>query len=143
MRELRQKGKVIEPLKDYHKDEVRELGTMLGLPEELVWRQPFPGPGLTVRILCTDKPFQDATFASTNEILMKLLTKDTAGLDLHPDTEARLRCLNTHDIAMTLLPIQTVGVQGDGRTYNYAAAISGRRDWKALFELAKLVPQVS
>ena len=54
VRRLRDEGKVIEPLTDYHKDEVRMIGEKLGLPKHLVWRQPFPGPGLAIRILCSD-----------------------------------------------------------------------------------------
>ncbi|EPB66226.1 GMP synthase domain protein [Ancylostoma ceylanicum] len=58
VRELRASGRVIEPLKDFHKDEVRELGRSLGLPDELVDRQPFPGPGLAIRIICAQVSHQ-------------------------------------------------------------------------------------
>lgn len=57
VRQLRDLGRIVEPLKDYHKDEVRQLGKTLGLPDELLWRQPFPGPGLAIRIICADAPF--------------------------------------------------------------------------------------
>lgn len=120
VRQLRQSGKVIEPLKDYHKDEVRELGKQLGLPEEITQRQPFPGPGLSVRIICVDKPVLTSTFNSINNALASL---------------------NTEEVSVTLLPIQTVGVQGDARTYKHLVALSGKQNWPLLFKLANEIPK--
>jgi len=145
---LRKKGRVIEPLTDYHKDEVRELGTSLGLPDDLVWRQPFPGPGLAIRILCAEKPFKDESFESTNQILNDILHKETKilhQLDTNVSQkhlEEKMEKIQTTDLWATLLPVQTVGVQGDTRTYSYVAALSGKRDWETLFSLAKLIPQL-
>lgn len=56
---------MIEPLKDYHKDEVRELGGDLGLPDALIHRQPFPGPGLAIRVICATQPYVCADFDAT------------------------------------------------------------------------------
>jgi len=120
VRQLRGEGRIIEPLADYHKDEVRMLGEQLGLPAEIVWRHPFPGPGLAIRILCADTPYITDDFHLINEKLQKFSTSQ-------------------HKI--TLLPVRSVGVQGDGRTYSYAAAITGQADWPVLMDLAKKLPK--
>lgn len=120
VRKLRGAGRVIEPLRDYHKDEVRVLGRSLGLPNEMVMRQPFPGPGLAVRIICAEKPYITDNFEKINEELKRF-----AG----------------NGIDATLLPVQTVGVQGDGRSYSYLVGLSGERDWERLFSIAREVPK--
>lgn len=85
---------MVEPLKDFHKDEVRELGRSLGLPESIVNRHPFPGPGLAIRILCTERPFVDDTFEATQLVCQEIATQ----------ISDYVQCF--------LLPIQSVGVQG-------------------------------
>lgn len=120
VRQLRDQGKVIEPLSEYHKDEVRELGKELGLPEELIWRQPFPGPGLAIRVLCADNAYIPEDFAETQEKLQQFANKK---------------------FAVQLMPVKTVGVQGDGRSYSYLAGISGKADWLALMDLARTIPK--
>lgn len=158
VRKLRSEGKVIEPLQEYHKDEVRQLGKSLGLPDALVWRQPFPGPGLGIRIICADKPYIDESFNQTNEALNfftnyqrapesfkrqlqeNLFDNAVKGKEGFKKLETRLNKVN--DIQATLLPIQTVGVQGDGRTYSYLAGLSGERNWDDLFFLANLIPKL-
>lgn len=138
VRVLRDKGRVVEPLAEYHKDEVRILGEQLGLPKELVWRHPFPGPGLAIRILCATEPY----FGKSQESFLEL----AARLDQEYGTD---------DYAVTALPIRSVGIQGDGRSYSYVAAVSLRKtgaadsisektrviDWLLLFKLAKTIPQ--
>ena len=101
---------LIEPLRELFKDEVRELGRELGLPDDVVDRQPFPGPGLAVRVLGEVTPDRVALLQQA---------------DLRVQEELR-RLPNYRDIwqAFTvLLPVQSVGVMGDERTYEYVAAV--------------------
>ena len=101
---------LIEPLNTLFKDEVRELGKELGMPESLVWRQPFPGPGLAIRIIGEITPDKLEVVRESDAILRDEIKK--AGLD--------------RDIwqYFTVLPgFKTVGVMGDTRTYDYTIGI--------------------
>jgi len=101
---------LIEPLRDLFKDEVRRLGSELGLPDDLVWRHPFPGPGLAVRCLGE----------ITEEKLAILRPCDDIFLDeLHRSGWYR----KTSQAFAVLLPVRSVGVMGDGRTYDRAVAL--------------------
>jgi GMP synthase (glutamine-hydrolysing) len=103
---------IIEPLRLLFKDEVRALGTALGLPDYLVWRQPFPGPGLAIRCLgeVTEEKLailRDADFIYRDEIAK-------AGLDQ-----------SIHQYFAVLTNMRSVGVMGDQRTYDYTLALRG------------------
>ena len=101
---------LVEPLRDLFKDEVRAVGEELGLPEEIVWRQPFPGPGLAVRIIGDITLERLDILRAADAILLEEIRR--AGL--------------YHDIwqSFGVLPaVKTVGVQGDGRTYAYPLII--------------------
>lgn len=114
-----EQGLVIEPLKELYKDEVRVLGEELGLPHDLVWRHPFPGPGLGVRILCAEEADGEGRAADS-------------GWELQ--------------VPHAVLPIRSVGVQGDGRTYRHAVALFSDRPChiaEAHLELATRVPNTN
>lgn len=103
---------LVEPLRDLFKDEVRKAGTELGIPDFLVWRQPFPGPGLAIRVMgdiTEDKLeiLKDADLIFREEIA-------NAGLD---------RSINQYFAVLT--NVRSVGVMGDGRTYDYTIALRG------------------
>lgn len=108
--DLMAQGLLLEPLADLYKDEVRMLGEELGIPHNLVWRHPFPGPGLGVRLLCTDGKGE---FAKMEEV---------PGLAEY---------LKENNIEGKILPIKSVGVQGDGRTYAQPFLLTTKNlNWK-------------
>ncbi len=106
-------GKVIEPLSELYKVEVRELGQKLGVPTEALARHPFPGPGLGVRLLC-----------GTGE-------DDAVGADIAEKLQALSRPFGLEALA---LPIRSVGVKADLRSYEHPVLFSGRASWSDLVE---------
>ncbi len=120
MQKLIDEGKVIEPLAQLYKDEVRLVGERLGLVEEMVWRHPFPGPGLAVRCLCAQG-------------------------DDYPDKvselEDRINSIISGDgFKSKILPIKSVGVQGDERTYRHPVVLMGEpKSWDRLNTLSTQV----
>ncbi len=102
--------KLIEPLKELFKDEVRKIGRDLGMPEEILQRQPFPGPGLAVRILGDVTPQRIEILQNCDEIVV------------HEIKQAGLYSKIWQSFAV-LLPVMSVGVMGDQRTYAYTCAV--------------------
>jgi len=118
IREQRKKDLIIETNRDLHKDEVRRLARELGLPPTIAERQPFPGPGLGVRILNRDRP---------------------PGAEYHEAAAAFARLAADLGLDAALTPTETVGVQGDGRTYRYLALLfdTDPYDWPRVRAAAK------
>ena len=108
--------KLLEPLRDLFKDEVRELGVALGLPPEMVYRHPFPGPGLGVRILGEVKREYADLLRRADAIFIEELRnfKDDSGKSWYDLTSQAFA---------VFLPVKSVGVMGDGRTYDYVVAL--------------------
>ncbi len=103
---------LIEPLRDLFKDEVRKAGVELGIPDDLVWRQPFPGPGLAIRIMGEITEQKLSVLRDADAIFREEIKK--AGLD---------RDINQYFAVLT--NVRSVGVMGDGRTYDYMLALRG------------------
>ncbi len=113
--------KLLEPLRDLFKDEVRELGVALGLPHDMVYRHPFPGPGLGVRILGEVKKEYADLLRRADAIFIEELRnfKDEA-----PGPNFGKSWYDLTSQAFTVfLPVKSVGVMGDGRTYDYVVAL--------------------
>ena len=109
--------KLLEPLRDLFKDEVRELGVALGLPPEMVYRHPFPGPGLGVRILGEVKKEYADLLRRADAIFIEELRN-------HVDASTGKSWYDLTSQAFTVfLPVKSVGVMGDGRTYDYVVAL--------------------
>jgi GMP synthase (glutamine-hydrolysing) len=121
--EMIAQGKVIEPLAELYKVEVRELGERLGIPHEMVWRHPFPGPGLGVRLLCGKGEDDRKGFA-----------------EIEPRAAATAKRFGLE--ALTL-PIRSVGVKADLRSYEHPVLLSGDAPWARLQEaMAALTAEV-
>ncbi|MBN2341979.1 MAG: glutamine-hydrolyzing GMP synthase [Deltaproteobacteria bacterium] len=113
--ELIKQGKVIEPLADLYKVEVRELGEMLGIEKKAVWRHPFPGPGLGVRLLCSDGAAVD---------------------DLAEATAHSNKVASEYGLTALALPVKSVGVKADLRTYEHPVILNGETTFEKLQETA-------
>jgi GMP synthase (glutamine-hydrolysing) len=102
--------KLIEPLRDLFKDEVRAIGKKLGLPDQLINRHPFPGPGLGVRILgCVEKEYADLLRLADNIFIEELINQDLYD--------------KVSQAFAVFLPVKSVGVMGDGRKYDYVISL--------------------
>lgn len=156
VRKLRDLGRVVEPLQDFHKDEVRQLGYELGLSAELVERHPFPGPGLAIRILCAEEPYIERDFSETQVIARVIvdyqekraknhaLLNRVASVTSPEEQEELCRISSAVKLTATVLPIRSVGVQGDKRSYSYVVGISSGTEpnWKDMCFLAKIIPRI-
>ncbi|MFH0978308.1 MAG: glutamine-hydrolyzing GMP synthase [Candidatus Woesearchaeota archaeon] len=119
--ELKAKGRVVEPCRLIFKDEVRLAGKEIGLPKEIFERQPFPGPGLAIRIVDGNSSWIDDSFNVADSKVKEIASE--------------------FGLAGCLLPIKIVGVQGDARTYCFLALLSGAKDWKNIRLAAEKIPK--
>jgi len=114
--EMIKQGRVIEPLSDLYKVEVRELGELLGLDKDLVWKHPFPGPGLGVRLLCSTGVLDIKDFDLMRPAVRAIAAK--------------------FGFAGEILPIRSVGVKADLRSYEHPVMLSGAAPWETILEAA-------
>ena len=143
IQKLIEKGLIIEPLKDLYKDEVRRIGKKIGLEDDLVMRHPFPGPGLSINVLCSDGNMSDedkSDYEKANE--------EIQGIKLD------MFCQDcTKDLKLSVLPVRSVGVQGDYRTYRFPSVLTFAEEgqgfhhvpgkWSKLEEAASAITNAS
>ena len=137
--ELIKQGKIVEPISRLYKNEVRELGEILGLPRALTHRHPFPGPGLAVRCLCASRAQESQTLMNKARLLQKKWREPWQELLEENCAEQE----QSGELGYSVLPIRSVGVQGDQRTYRNCLALLYKNDvpdWSLLLELARKIP---
>ncbi len=117
IQEMIRAGRVIEPIRDLYKVEVREMAEALGIAPALTWRHPFPGPGLGVRLLCSDGHLPETHDPAT---LVPLIDAQLAGTGL----------------SGLLLPVRSVGVKADLRTYEQPVMLTGSAPFDTLLSIA-------
>ncbi|MGN0729991.1 glutamine-hydrolyzing GMP synthase [Treponema sp.] len=127
IQKLIEKGLIIEPLRDLYKDEVRSIGKKLGLEDELVMRHPFPGPGLSINVLCSDGTMQEKDSAEYQKA-QKEISEITLDMFCPKCSEGLVKYV---------LPVKSVGVQGDFRTYRFPAVISFEKNDGGFYHLPK------
>ena len=127
IQKLIEKGLIIEPLKDLYKDEVRAIGKKLGLGDELVMRHPFPGPGLSINVLCSN-----GTMTDNDKEEFKKAQEEISKVQLEMFCE---KC--SENLEKYILPVKSVGVQGDFRTYRFPSVISFAKTENGFYHLPK------
>lgn len=124
VQELKARGLLLEPLDELFKDEVRAIGRHLGLPAEVVQRQPFPGPGLAVRILCAQAHDVETLDSDLENTVQEFIDSQNAG----------------SKTTVKVLPIKNVGVGGDERSHVSAIALQSDASWETLGQIAHALP---
>lgn len=127
------KGLIIEPIRDLYKDEVRAIGKKLGLSDELVMRHPFPGPGLSINVLCYD----GKSWSEKDSEEFKAAQKE---LDSVEFTQFCENCAKS--LKRSVLPVRSVGVQGDFRTYRFPACLTFKEEPPVVDTRASVVEPV-
>ncbi len=128
IQDLIARGLIIEPIRDLYKDEVRAIGKKLGLDDELVMRHPFPGPGLSINVLCNDG--KSWTSKDDEELAASKKELEEIKLDMF--------CAHcTQDLKRTVLPVRSVGVQGDFRTYRFPALLTFKDEGNGFYHFPR------
>lgn len=130
---LIEKGLIIEPIKDLYKDEVRAIGKKLGLDDSLVMRHPFPGPGLSINVLCND----GKSWSEKDQEEFEAAQKELEAVHF---TQFCEHC--QQNLKRSVLPVRSVGVQGDFRTYRFPACLTFKDEGNGFFHVPKIREKV-